>query len=131
MNQLTEDMDGYRRRATNPHLKKKLDIFLDIQYHALVALGLIVSIVAIVNLMDMSNGGAGSLSTDKALLDVGSALSCLSWALLALWALTSYGMIRRGAQYNSSVAHSQGKTVSRPPQFPRLWGHVAMADGET
>jgi hypothetical protein len=91
----------------NPRLNRKLDIILEIKYHGIVALGMILIITAIVKLL---NGG--DISKSKTLLDVGSAISCIAWLLAIFWAAWSYSMNRQFSSYSDMQTSDNGKIVS-------------------
>ncbi|KAG5816910.1 hypothetical protein H9Q74_010844 [Fusarium xylarioides] len=94
------------RRGTNPRLNRKLDIILEIQYHGLVAAAMALIIVSVVGLQ---NGN--SVSTNKTLLKVASALIALAWFLLAIWALWSFGKCQRSSTNNRVSAFRGGKLL--------------------
>lgn len=89
----------------NPRLNRKLELFLDIQYHALVGTGMALIIVAVVNLLQ-----GQSISTMKILLDVGSAISASAWCLLSIWALST--TMRGPCAYRDAPTTDGGRTVS-------------------
>ncbi|KAF4451575.1 hypothetical protein F53441_5431 [Fusarium austroafricanum] len=93
------------RRATNPRLNRKLDIILEIKYHGLVGAGMALIIVAIVG---FDNGN--SISTNKILLHIASALIVIAWGLLAVWALWSLKK-SQGASSNHVPSHRGGKLL--------------------
>lgn len=96
-----------RRRAVNPRLNRKLDIILEIQYHGIVAVGMVLTIVAVVHIL---NGG--EISKNRPLLDAGSAITCLAWVLVVLWAVWSHFMNRRFSSYSDMQTSENGKMVS-------------------
>lgn len=95
------------RRAVNPRLNRKLDIILEIKYHGIVALSMVLTIIAVVHLL---NGG--DVSKSKPLLDAGSAISCVAWLLVVLWAVWSHSMNRRFSSYSDMQTSENGKMVS-------------------
>ncbi|UKZ74575.1 hypothetical protein TrVFT333_002245 [Trichoderma virens FT-333] len=94
------------RRAVNPRLNRRFDILLELKYHALVQLGMILIILALVKLM---NGDP--VSKSKTLLNIGSALSCIAWGLLTLWAVWSNYMAREYSSYSSMQTVDNGKIL--------------------
>ncbi|KAH8126201.1 hypothetical protein FP744_10003444 [Trichoderma asperellum] len=94
------------RRAVNPRLNRKLDIILEIKYHGIVALGMVLTIIAVVHLL---NGG--DVSKSKPLLNAGSAISCVAWLLAVLWALWSHSMNRRFSSYSDMQTSENGKML--------------------
>ncbi|KAM5361819.1 hypothetical protein ACJZ2D_012849 [Fusarium nematophilum] len=90
------------RRATNPRLNRKLDIFLEIQYHVLVGVAMVLIILAVINLQQ-----GDSIETMKALLKVASALIALAWTLLVIWALWSLGKVN-GSRQNPPIPSMRG-----------------------
>ncbi|KAF4947891.1 hypothetical protein FGADI_10051 [Fusarium gaditjirri] len=96
------------RRGTNPRLNRKLDIILEIKYHGLVAAAMALIIVSVVGLQ---NGD--SVSTNKTLLKVASALIALAWLLLAIWALWSLGKCQKSSLNNRASSFHGGKLVSQ------------------
>ncbi|KAL7928225.1 hypothetical protein V8C35DRAFT_333375, partial [Trichoderma chlorosporum] len=94
------------RRAVNPRLNRRLDILLELKFHALVNLGMILIIMALVKLM---NGDP--VSKSKNLLNIGSALSCVAWGLVTLWAVWSNSMARDQASYSSMQTVKNGKIL--------------------
>lgn len=103
---------SYRRRATNARLNRKLDIWLDVQFHVLVGTGMVLTIVAVVNLMQ-----GGSRSTNKALLDAGSALTCVAWVALALSVLLSVRKMRALSVHDATKTMKGGRMVSNQPNI--------------
>lgn len=91
----------------NPRLNRKLDIILEIKYHGLVALGMVLIVIAIVKLLS-----GGDASKSKTLLDVGSAISCIAWLLAVLWTVWSYSMNRKFSSYADMQTSENGKIVS-------------------
>ncbi|KAF9765098.1 hypothetical protein IL306_002666 [Fusarium sp. DS 682] len=91
------------RRGTNPRLNRKLDVILEIKYHGLVGAAMALIIVSVIGLQ---NGD--SISTNKTLLKVASALIALAWALLAIWALWSLGKCQGSATNNRRVSSFRG-----------------------
>ncbi|KAL7940978.1 hypothetical protein V8C42DRAFT_361525 [Trichoderma barbatum] len=94
------------RRAVNPRLNRRLDIVLELKYHALVNLGMILIIMALVKLMD-----GDPVSKSKTMLNVGSAISCIAWGLVTLWAVWSNSMIRKHSSYASLQTVDNGKLL--------------------
>ncbi|RFU80054.1 hypothetical protein TARUN_2172 [Trichoderma arundinaceum] len=94
------------RRAVNPRLNRRLDIILEIKYHGIVNLGMILIIVALVKLLD-----GGDASKIKTLLSAGSAVSCIAWVLAVLWTVWSYAMVRRFSSYSDMQTVDNGKTL--------------------
>lgn len=92
----------------NPRLNRKLDIILEIQYHGIVALGMILTIVAVVHILD-----GGEISKNRPLLDAGSAISCVAWVIVVLWAVWSHSMNRRFSSYADMQTSENGKMVSK------------------
>lgn len=101
-----------RRRAVNPRLNRKLDIILEIKYHGIVALGMVLTIIAVVHIL-----GGGDISKNKPLLDAGSAISCVAWVLVVLWAVWSHSMNRRFSSYSDMQTSENGKMVSNSEHF--------------
>ncbi|KAL7816099.1 hypothetical protein V8C44DRAFT_309509 [Trichoderma aethiopicum] len=94
------------RRAVNPRLDRKRDIVLELGYHTIVNLGMVLVIVAIVKIMK------GNLETKyKTLLYLGLAVSCVSWALVTLWAVWSYHMAHENSSYASMQTVDNGKIL--------------------
>ncbi|KAL6874436.1 hypothetical protein HDV57DRAFT_523885 [Trichoderma longibrachiatum] len=94
------------RRAVNPRLDRKRDITLELGYHTIVNLGMVLIIVAIVKIMK------GDLEPKyKALLYLGLAVSCVSWGLVTLWAVWSYLMARENSSYASMQTVDNGKIL--------------------
>lgn len=91
----------------NPRLNRKLDIILEIKYHGIVALGMILTIIAVVHIL---NGG--DVSKNKPLLNAGSAISCVAWVLAVVWAIWSHSMHRRLSSYSDMQTSENGKMVS-------------------
>lgn len=91
----------------NPRLNRKLDIILEIKYHGIVALGMVLTIIAVVHIL-----GGGDISKNKPLLDAGSAISCVAWVLVVLWAVWSHSMNRRFSSYSDMQTSENGKMVS-------------------
>lgn len=97
----------------NPRLNRKLDIILEIKYHGIVALGMVLTIIAVVHLLN-----DGDVSKNKPLLNAGSAISCVAWLLAVLWALWSHSMNRRFSSYSDMQTSENGKMVSNfEPSF--------------
>jgi hypothetical protein len=96
----------------NPRLNRKLDIILEIQYHGIVAVGMVLTIVAVVHIL---NGG--EVSKNRPLLDAGSAISCMAWMLVVLWAVWSHSMSRRFSSYADMQTSENGKMVSNSKYF--------------
>ncbi|KAL6790918.1 hypothetical protein J3E68DRAFT_411628 [Trichoderma sp. SZMC 28012] len=94
------------RRAVNPRLNRRLDIILEIKYHGLVQLGMILIILALVKLM---NGDP--VSKSKTLLNIGSALSAIAWALVTLWAVWSNHMVRQYSSYSTMQTVDNGRIL--------------------
>ncbi|KAF4460307.1 hypothetical protein FALBO_12917 [Fusarium albosuccineum] len=94
------------RRATNPRLNRKLDLFLEIQYHGLMGVAMTLIIVAVINLPK-----GNSVETMKTLLKVASALVALSWVLLIIWALWSLAKSRASSTTGHVPAMSGGKLL--------------------
>ncbi|SCO78036.1 uncharacterized protein FRV6_02249 [Fusarium oxysporum] len=94
------------RRGTNPRLSRKLDIILEIKYHGLVGAAMALIIVSVVGLQ---NGD--SVSTNKTLLKVASALIALAWLLLAIWALWSLGKCQKSSTNNRVSSFRGGKLL--------------------
>lgn len=91
----------------NPRLNRKLDIILEIKYHGTVALGMVLTVIAVVHIL---NGG--DISKNKPLLNAGSAISCVAWVLVVLWALWSHSMNRQFSSYSDMQTSENGKMVS-------------------
>lgn len=100
--------DIFSRRAVNPRLNRRLDILLEIKFHGIVNLGMVLIIIALVHLM---NGEP--VSKCKTLLNVGSAISCVAWVLLTAWALWSNSMVSEYSSYANMQTVDNGKIVSR------------------
>ncbi|KAL7783656.1 hypothetical protein V8C37DRAFT_414660 [Trichoderma ceciliae] len=94
------------RHAVNPRLNRRLDVILEIKYHGIVNLGMILIIIALVKLL---NGGDASKS--KTLLGAGSAVSCIAWVLVTIWTVWSYSMIRQFSSYSSMQTIDGGKML--------------------
>lgn len=71
---------------------------------------MVLIIIAIVNLL-----GNTAVSTMKTLLDVGSAISSVSWLLLAVWALQSLHAAPRAAMNEDAETFTRGRTVRNIP----------------
>lgn len=65
----------------------------------------------IVSVVGLQNGD--SVSTNKTLLKVASALIALAWLLLAIWALWSLGKCQKSSTNNRVSSFHGGKLVSR------------------
>ncbi|PTB70147.1 hypothetical protein BBK36DRAFT_1107150 [Trichoderma citrinoviride] len=94
------------RRAVNPRLDRKRDVILEIMYHSIVNLGMILIIIALVKLKD-----GDSASKSKTMLYVGLALSCIAWGLVTLWAVWSNLMVREYSSYASMQTVDNGKIL--------------------
>ncbi|RMJ13619.1 hypothetical protein CDV36_006727 [Fusarium kuroshium] len=94
------------RRATNPRLNRKLDVLLEVQYHTLVGVAMVLIIVSVINLQK-----GESISTMKILLNVASALVALSWVLLVGWALWSLAKSRSTSTVGPVPSMSGGRLL--------------------
>lgn len=66
----------------NPKLNRAQELLFETAFHALVVIGIILSTVALVHYITAKHM---HISAIKILLDVGSAMSALSWLILTLW----------------------------------------------
>ena len=64
---------------------------MDINYHGIVALGMVLTIVAVVKL---ESGADGSFDTMLSLLKAGAGISALAFALLAIWAILTFRRVK-------------------------------------
>ena len=96
---MIRQLTNVSRRATNPRLNRRLDIVLEVKYHGLVAVAMVLIVISIINLQDGKD-----VDKYKTLLKVASALIALAWFSIALWSLWSLGKTR--------VSHTRGSVPS-------------------
>ena len=88
-------------------MNRKFEIFLEVQYHLLIGVGMVMIIIAVVSLQEHK-----SIDTMKALLRAGSAVVGFCWLLLTCWALWASMAFEASSSYRHYPAQRGGKCVS-------------------
>ncbi|KAJ4159490.1 uncharacterized protein LMH87_008390 [Akanthomyces muscarius] len=100
-----------------PDANRLLELTLDINYHGIVALGMVLTIVAVVKL---ESGADGSFDTMLSLLKAGAGISALAFALLVIWAILTFRRVknlrssRKGPQTRPGMILLYGALIVLP-----------------
>lgn len=98
-----------------PDENRRLGLFLDVKYHGIVAVGMILSIVAVVKLED---GPRNSSATNLSLLKAGMAITATAFGLLAVWTIVTFLQVNHVTRYSKSELTRAGTTVRTVPSTP-------------
>lgn len=110
---LTEICVRCRRRLGNPHIRRKLDIFLEVQFHALVGVGMVLTLLAVLKFTD-----GNPLSQCKTFLYSGSAVTGVAVLLLGAWALSTLATVNAGV---GAASRMNTKGAREVREYSLLW----------